>query len=240
MRNGSSLSVTPLVLTYNEEPNIARTLDSLRWAERVVVLDSHSTDATESIDRSFPNVDCQVRTFDCHRTQWEYGIHHADIRSDFVLALDADMSVPAAFVEEMKESFLDGKYAGAITPFEFRILGRPLAGSIYPAQLRVFRRDVIAVSQQGHTQEFTMKNPAIYRFKTALIHDDRKALERWVSSQASDSALEAKRITAGCAYRWRDRLRELGVMPILAGGLAYIRAGGPLRGAAAARYAYER
>ena len=30
--------VTPLILTYNEEPNIKRTLESLLWAERVVVL----------------------------------------------------------------------------------------------------------------------------------------------------------------------------------------------------------
>ena len=49
-----------------------------------------------------------------------------------------------------------------------------------------------------------------------------------------------KRIASRDSFRFRDRLRELGVMPVIAGALAYIRAGGPFRGAAAVRYAYER
>jgi glycosyltransferase involved in cell wall biosynthesis len=56
MRNSISLPVTPLVLTYNEERNIRRTLESLRWAERVVVLDSSSTDVTESVARCLRRV----------------------------------------------------------------------------------------------------------------------------------------------------------------------------------------
>ncbi len=231
-------SVTPLILTYNEEPNIERTLESLLWAERVVVLDSGSTDGTKSVARLFPNVSWYVRPFDYHSAQWKHGIHNTDITTDFVLALDADMSVPATFVEEMGKNFTH-EYAGGVTPFEFRILGYPLAGSIYPAQLRLFRRDCVEISQQGHTQEFSTKG-SIYRFETPLIHDDRKPLERWVSSQASYSALEAKRIAAGNSFRFRDRLRQLGLMPVIAGALAFIRAGGPWRGAAAVRYAYER
>src|SRR5687767_10562859 len=100
------LPITPLILSYNEEPNIRRTLDSLRWAEHVVVLDSGSTDATESIARTFSNVDWQVRSFDNHRAQWMHGILSTNIATDLVLALDADMSVPSAFVEEMEKSLM--------------------------------------------------------------------------------------------------------------------------------------
>ena len=47
MRDSSDLDqVTPLLLTYNEEPNIARTLAPLHWARRIVVIDSGSTDRT--------------------------------------------------------------------------------------------------------------------------------------------------------------------------------------------------
>jgi hypothetical protein len=36
--------VTPLILTYNEAPNINRTLQHLNWAKRIVVIDSFSDD----------------------------------------------------------------------------------------------------------------------------------------------------------------------------------------------------
>jgi glycosyltransferase involved in cell wall biosynthesis len=234
-----SLPVTPLILTYNEEPNLRRTLESLGWAHRVVVLDSGSTDATEAIAKSFANVDWHVRPFDSHLAQWRHGVYGTGIMSEFVLALDADMSVPRLFVEEMACLMRKQKYHGAMTPFEYRILGHPLSGSLYPAQLRLFKHDRVTIGQVGHTQEFIADGP-IYRFKTRLILDDRKSFERWALSQVSYSKLEATRIDARSRMRWRDHLRALGLMPAIAGALAYCRAGGPFRGPAALRYAYER
>ena len=39
-------AVTALILTFNEESNIARTLAGLAWVDRILVVDSGSTDAT--------------------------------------------------------------------------------------------------------------------------------------------------------------------------------------------------
>jgi glycosyltransferase involved in cell wall biosynthesis len=231
--------ITPLILTYNEAPNIATTLDSVRWASRVVVLDSGSTDQTEELCRQFSNVDWYVRSFDAHGYQWEYGIRQTGIADDYVLALDADMAVPPAFVVELEQQFLPGNYAGGITPFEYRVMGNALKGSVYPAQLRVFRPRAVQVTQPGHTQEFATAGP-LYQFKTKLIHDDRKPLEDWVAAQLKYSALEMQRISGTSAGRWRDWLRKWGLMPLFIGPYAYLKAGGPSAGAAAARYAYER
>jgi hypothetical protein len=235
----AGVPITPVVLTYNEEPNIRRTLNSLRWSERVVVVDSGSTDGTGTIAKSFSNVDWYVRRFDCHRAQWEHAVRETKIKTKFALALDADMVVPKRFIDEASRSFIQGDYVGGITPFEFRMHGVAMRGSIYPSQLRVFRPESIKIAQAGHTQAFSIDGPT-YRFKTPLIHDDRKSLERWVASQLSYSELEARRITERSSYRFHDCLRELGLMPVITGAVAYIRAGGPFRGAAAIRYAYER
>lgn len=239
MKTSAGAVITPLVLTYNEAPNISNTLMSLQWAARVVVLDSGSTDQTEQLCRQFSNVDWYVRTFDSHGQQWEYGIRQTGIVTGYVLALDADMAVPAAFVTELEQQFLTGDFAGGITPFEYRIQGRALTGSVYPAQLRVFKSHEVQVTQPGHTQEFATTG-AIYHFNAKLIHDDRKAVERWVTSQLKYSLLELQRITDQKRLRWRDRLRRWGVMPLVIGPYAYLKAGGPLAGAAAGRYAYER
>ena len=57
-------SITPLVLTYNEQANLSRTLERLNWAKEVVVLDSFSKDKTCEIARSHSNVRLIQRVFD--------------------------------------------------------------------------------------------------------------------------------------------------------------------------------
>src|SRR5215211_8720986 len=95
--------ITPLILTYNEAPNIARVLESLRWAGEVVVVDSFSTDQTTAIAASFPNVRVVQRVFDCHRNQWEFGLRETRIETEWVLALDADYIVTNDLKNEIQE-----------------------------------------------------------------------------------------------------------------------------------------
>lgn len=237
--NQASRQVTPIILAYNEEPNLDRALQSLRWAERVVVLDSGSTDATESIAKRYPNVAWRTRSFDRFDLQSDYGIRNTGITSDYVLALDADMAVPEAFVAELQAHFLPGDFAGASIPFEFRIFGRPLISSILRAQLRLFKRNDVHVVQDGHGHKFEVDGP-VYHFRSPIIHDDQKPLDRWIQSQLGYSRIEQQRIQSLERPTWKDRLRRAGIMPLVAGALAYMSAGGPLRGKAALHYAWQR
>src|SRR5689334_20185942 len=80
--------VTPLILTFNEEANIDRVLDKLRWAHRIVIVDSFSIDATLEIARRFPQVEIFQRAFDNHVDQWNFGL--SQVTSEWVLTLDSD------------------------------------------------------------------------------------------------------------------------------------------------------
>ena len=127
----------------------------------------------------------------------------------------------------------------AVLLFRYVIDDRQLMGSIYPAQLRVFLKDSVQVIQPGHSQEFCIEGP-VYTFRARIRHDDRKGLEHWARAQVKYASLEYERMRRSAASGVRDRLRRAGVMPFVAGAAAWVRAGGPFRGAAARRYALER
>jgi glycosyltransferase involved in cell wall biosynthesis len=232
-------NITPAILTYNEAPNIGRTLDALRWAGAVVILDSGSTDETKEIAGRYENVRWFERAFDTHQTQWEYAVRETGIATEYVLALDADMEVTPAFRDELEEKFLPGNFAGGDVAFVYSYYGRNLTGSLYPNQIRVVRRQDVVITQVDHTQHFAVPG-TVYKFRNRVIHDDRKPLERWVASQLSYQVLNDEAIGNGESNRLKYSLRRTGLMPAMVALLAYLRSGGPFGGAASARYAYER
>src|SRR5580692_2242165 len=94
--------ITPVILTHNEAPNIARTLSHLRWAADVVVVDSGSTDGTLDILAQWPKVRVFSRAFDSHAGQWRYAVSQTGILTPWILRLDADYQVTDELVEEMR------------------------------------------------------------------------------------------------------------------------------------------
>src|SRR4051812_26253660 len=92
--------ITPLVITYNEAPNIARTLDRLTWARRILVVDSGSNDQTLQIIRSYPQAEVVQRSFDDFASQCNFGL--TQISTTWVLSLDADYVLSEAVVAELQ------------------------------------------------------------------------------------------------------------------------------------------
>ena len=66
--------LTALILTYNEQENISRTLDSISWVQKILIIDSYSTDDTVKLASSYPNVSVVQRAFDSHTKQWNFGL----------------------------------------------------------------------------------------------------------------------------------------------------------------------
>jgi len=184
-------SITPLILTYNEAPNIARSLGALSWAKDIVVVDSFSDDNTVEIAKSFPHVRVVQRAFDCHRNQWEFGLKETGISTPWVLALDADYVLSDELVAEL--AALTPKSAGYRASFVYCIKGRKLRSGIYPPVTVLYRREAATYVQDGHTQRVAVEG-TIEELRVPLLHDDRKSLRRWFHSQKRYTELEAQKL----------------------------------------------
>lgn len=185
------LDLAALVLTYNEQENIRRTLEQLRWLPHVVVVDSNSTDETVTIARSFPNVTVVGRKFDTHAQQWNFGL--AQIATQWVLALDADYLVSAELARELQELPPSDDVSGYNVNFVYQIHGRSLRSSVYPAHAVLFRRNRASYYDDGHTQKLRI-NGRVPNLGGVIFHDDRKPLSRWIQSQDRYAKLEARHL----------------------------------------------
>lgn len=200
--------ITPLILTYNEAPNIGRTLERLTWARDIVVVDSFSNDETLEIASSFSQVRVFQRPFDCLRNQWEFGLRETGISTPWVLALDADYIVTRDAVAELECLAPDPATAGYRASFVYCINGKKLHSGIYPPVTVLYRRETAAYTQDGHAQRIVIDGP-VQQLRSPFLHDDRKPLSRWLHSQTLYAELEARKLLAcdGQSLNLVDRLR---------------------------------
>jgi glycosyltransferase involved in cell wall biosynthesis len=183
--------LTVLVLTFNEAPNLERTLARLAWAREVLIVDSFSTDATLEIARRYPQARVVQRKFVDHTSQWNFGLDQ--VRTDWVLALDADYVLTEDLIAEI-QALPDQPQASAYyAKFRYCIGGKPLRAALYPPRAVLFQRGRGRYVNDGHTQ--LLKTDGATGWLAGVIdHDDRKPLDRWLAEQNRYALAEAKHL----------------------------------------------
>lgn len=202
--------ITPLILTYNEEANISRTLAGLSWARRIVVIDSFSTDATLPLLAKHSQVEVVQRAFDTHATQWNMGLDL--IPEGWVLSMDADYVLTPALQQEIGEAVESAdqlRVDGYRIPFLYCVFGRPLHGTVLPPRLALFRRSCGTYLDDGHTQDLRLSGNCA-ALSSPILHDDRKPLSRWLWAQNRYLKLEVHKLLNASPSQLgtADRLRR--------------------------------
>src|SRR5262252_3711020 len=93
------MKISAIVITFNEEHNIAAALQSLSWAEEIVIVDAESTDRTAEIAAAFTDR-IFVRPWPGYSAQKNFAAEQAE--NDWIFSLDADERV----TPELKNAIL--------------------------------------------------------------------------------------------------------------------------------------
>ena len=220
--------ITPVILTYNEGPNIGRTLERLRWARDIVVVDSFSDDETLEVVSSFSQARVYRRAFDTFAAQWTFALNETDIKTDWVMGLDADFLLTEQLFDELKILRPAGTTDAYRAPIHYSIAGKQLRFSLLPPLVVLYRRLAATYAADAHTYRVNVAGD-VEMLRGSFLHDDRKSLNRWFHSQMRYAQLEAEKLLSANDHELNlaDRVRRLRVIAP-AGILFYCLLGGGL------------
>ena len=183
-----------LILTYNEEKNLAECLDSIAWCDDIWVLDSGSTDRTVEIAQAH-GCHLLTRKFDNFGDQRNYAIDTATFKYPWVFDLDADERFTEALKTECEEMIQKDEMSAYYCSYKNIMWGKWLKRSTgFPVyQMRFHKLGEIRFVGHGHGQRESAAQRGIGYLKEPYIHYNfSKGLTEWFAKHVDYARREAE------------------------------------------------
>jgi ADP-heptose:LPS heptosyltransferase len=163
--------LTALIITYNEEHNIKEVLENLDFSDKIIVVDSFSTDKTVEIARSFQNVQVVQHPFENYALQRNFAISLAT--NPWILFLDADERLTQKLKKEISQIIQQKDSFPAYYMYRsFMFKNSRLRFSSWQTDkiIRLFQNDKAHYSEQKIVHEKLNVTGNIGKLKNKLTH----------------------------------------------------------------------
>ena len=218
--------ITAIILTKNEEVNISRCIGSLSGlADRIVVVDSGSTDQTVALARAL-GAEIYQHAFKHYADQFNWALDHVDVQTTWVYRIDADEEVPQALREEILTQCAqhrDDDVNGFLMKHRLHFLGRDLLhGGAYPfIKMTIFRFGVGRFEDRAMGEHVVLSEGRSLMLEQDCIHHDFKSLSAFVDKHNSYASREVADVAARAALRQETLYEQAERTKKLRDGLYY-------------------
>ena len=198
------LSIT--IITKNEEKNIARCLESVKWADEIVVLDTNSTDRTVEICRQFTD---KVFCLDWHGYGKQKNLCAERTSHNWILNVDSDEVISSEGAEEIRTILRDGSKHPVYQFPRKNFFGQHWVryGGWYPDRIsRLYDKTQVRFTEsQVHEKLFPDGN--IGSMKSAISHYSFSGMADYIARQNHYSSLYAReKVNQGFHASWSHLL----------------------------------
>jgi len=193
------VSLSLVVLTYNEETNLAGCLESLKGLDcEIFVVDSGSTDRSCEIARQY-GAALVTNRFETHAKQWNWALQNLPVSTEWILGLDADQRLTPELRDEIGK-VIDDTARKNIKGFYIRrrqiFRGRWIKhGGYYPKYLlKLFRRDQVRVDEADLVDHHFRVNGKTAKLHNDIIEDNQNELDLsvWIEKHNRYAVLQAR------------------------------------------------
>ena len=189
------LDISVIILTFNEEIHIKRCLDRISpFVKSVFIIDSFSTDKTLEIAREYGNVTILQNKWTNYATQFNWGLENADIKTKWILRLDADEYLTPDLIEELKEKLpsLEQDITGIVFPLRRVFLGRTIRRGMNQVKLlRLFKKSKARSEVRQMDEHIQVIEGRTVEFKNEFADDNLNNLSWWTQKHIGYAIREA-------------------------------------------------
>lgn len=186
------MTVSALIMTYNEEMNLPACLESLAWCDDIVVLDSFSTDRTVEIAKA-AGARVYSHAYDTEDRQRMYGLTEIKFKHGWVYTPDADEITPPDLRDEMLAIAADPDRPEVFFKARYKnmFMGRWIRhASLYPTWItRLVRPDRVRFERSVHSR--ASGGPGGELQAHFIHYSFNKGLEAWYAKHNRYSSVEA-------------------------------------------------
>ncbi len=177
-------SLTAVILTKNEESNIERCISSIKgFAERIVVVDSGSTDKTVELAESL-GAEVYTHPFENYARQFNWGIDNTNITSKWTLRLDADEQFTPELCAELSKKIHEHEndsVNGFVLEAWLYFMGKCLKhGGGRKKKLMVFKTGIGRIEDRKMDEHTVLSEGTAVEIKEKFLHYDFKDLATYV------------------------------------------------------------
>ncbi len=205
--------ISVIILTRNEERDLPRCLDSLRWCDDVHVVDSGSKDETRSIARQY-GAYVYEHAFASFGAQRNWALDHCPAKHPWILFLDADEAANEEFVNALVKAAGEApdSTAGFYCCWKFIYEDRWLKRcDCFPKwQFRLLRRNRARFTDFGHGQKETNVQGSVEFLQAPYDHYGlSKGIGYWLERHNRYATLEAA-VRLSTPINWHDAFSSHG------------------------------
>lgn len=179
--------ITAIILTKNEEVNIERCIRSIKdWVDRVVVVDSGSTDKTVELAKGLGAEIYHHEPFVHYAGQFNWALDNVDVKTKWVYRIDADEEVTPELASEIVENCQkhhDDDVNGFVMKFKIAFMGTFLKhGGMYPFyNLTIFKYGIGRYEDRALGEHVILSEGKTIDLKNDCLHYDFKSLDAWIN-----------------------------------------------------------
>jgi len=221
--NGVKSPLSVIILTYNEELNLENCLKSVSdWADEIFIVDSYSADKTQEIAKRYGAKIIQ-HAFANQAKQFNWALDNLEIKSEWILRLDADEYLTEELKKEITETLnmmrtsdvprgstsqilaansqeVEPRKIEEINGFYIKrriyFMNRWIKhAGVYPLWfLRLFKKGKAKSELKEIDEHIVLFEGKAGELKNDFIHDDKKSLSDWIQKHNDYSTREVETI----------------------------------------------